>query len=272
MRSKPLHMDGDLKDYTQEEILQIEAVLNSLFFRKEKSSKCKKAVFTGGHAGGGKSRFAYLLEKRYPNLVRIDINDNCLWAIPGYQRDYIENGPEAAYEKWRSASNYISRSATRKAIDEGYDFILVGTATSPHIMGLIKEAKSKGYTTEFHGFTAPLQKCLQRNHPDNRFSYLPDTGGVSFWLPEHHITDKHPLFNDRIPDLMTSFDRASMYWNPNDKKEPSRAFTCSVFGEDDNLRISIKNPSATLAFMKCVGWHKQPGAKIMPILLHHLHV
>ena len=33
MRSKPLHMDGDLKDYTQEEILQIEAVLNSLFFK-----------------------------------------------------------------------------------------------------------------------------------------------------------------------------------------------------------------------------------------------
>lgn len=273
MSSQTLHIDGDLAAYTKEEILQIQAVLNSLFFGKKPSKESdKRLVLTGGYPGAGKSNFAHQFERMHGDFIRVDVNDNCLFVIPGYQRDYLEKGPEAAYEKWRAASNWISQQATKKALDEGYNLLLVGTATSPFILDLIKQAKQKKYSTEFHGFAAPVEICLKRNKPENRFSYLEHTGGVSFLLPENHVTEKRPLFDKALPALVRNVDRAYMNWNPRNTKAPSLAFRSAAVGEEEDVRVIICNPSATKAFMNCAGWKKQPDTPLLPALAYHLGI
>ncbi|MDY0029437.1 MAG: zeta toxin family protein [Pseudobdellovibrionaceae bacterium] len=191
MNREPLHAEGQLSHYTAAEILQIQAVLNSLFFGKNPEKNHKpKLILTGGYPGAGKSAFAHQFASTNREFIRIDVDDNCLFTIPGYQKDYLEQEPEVAYTKWRPAANWIAQNAVKKALDKNYNLILVGTATSPQIPDLIAAAKEKKYSTELHGFAAPLDICLKRSKPENRFSYLDHTGDISVMIPQDHITEK----------------------------------------------------------------------------------
>lgn len=263
MTKNTLHVQGDLTDYSPEEQWQVHAVLNSLFLNKVPSHQ-KKLILTGGFPGAGKSRFGHLYHQSHPEFVLVDVNDNCLWLIPGYRADYQEKGVEAAYEKWRVAADWISQQAIQKALNEGFNLVLVGTATSPHIVSLAEKAKMSGYTIEFYGFAAPLNICLERSKPENRFGYLSETSDISFGLPVHHITDKREPFIARLGTLMTLANNAFMYWNPSNKKNPSQAFACAN-GSEKNLKIV--NATATAALTRCFGW-TQGGDQIANLRNH----
>ncbi len=246
---------------TRAEISEVRDVLEKLF-KGKRPSVHKKFIGTGGVPGAGKSRYARQLARENPNAVLVDVNDNCLCAIPGYQRDLAERGFEYAYEKWRNASNWISINANKRALDEGYDLIAVGTAASPFALKLFEEAKSKGYTVTIAGFSAPVDICLERNKAENRKTDMPENERVLFLLPENHVTDKRQPYFDNIPGIVGVADTFIQYWNPANGIEPVEAFRVSDGGafspySKKTRRLEITDGSAARKFISDAGWDKK---------------
>lgn len=264
-----LHITAALGGYTEGECLELQAVSNALFFGKAPAAEGTATLIqTGGYPGAGKSRFSYALEQQHPDYVRVDVNDNCLLRIPSYEKSYMKDGPEEAYRKWRTGSIWIAQQAARRAVEENYNLILVGTGTDPRAALLIADAKANGYTVEFNALAAGLEICRERSKPENRMSYLEDTGGVSFWLPENHISEKRPLFDKAAGNLMQAANRAFMYWNPSNDHEPVLAFRSRTTLTGGHHQLDITDEAATREILEAAG--QTPEQPLKQALTRHL--
>lgn len=249
-----LHITAVLGGYSEGELLELQAVTNSLFFGKTPAADGEATLIqTCGYPGAGKSRMSYAIEQQHPDYVRVDVNDNCLLLIPSYEKSYFEDGPEEAYKKWRAGSIWISQQALKRAIDENYNLILVGTGTDPRTALMIKEAKAKGYSVEFNGLSAGLDVCQERSKPENRLSYLENASGVSFWLPDNHIVEKRPAFDKIAGKLMQVANRAFMYWNPSNDHEPILAFRSRQTLSPNHHQLDIVNEDASAHILEEAG-------------------
>ena len=269
MNDNHLHITAALGGYSEGELLELQAVTNSLFFRKTPAASGKATLIqTGGYPGAGKSRLSYAIEQRHPDYVRVDVNDNCLLPIPSYEKSYFESGPEEAYKKWRAGSIWISQQALKRAVDGNYNLIVVGTGTDPRVALLIDNAKNKGYSVEFNGLSAGLDVCRERSKPENRLSYLERAGGVSFWLPENHILEKRPAFDKAAGKLMRAANSAFMYWNPSNDHEPVLAFRSRVTLSQNHHQLNIVDEEATAHILEAAG--RTPDQPIETSVARHL--
>lgn len=262
--------DQLLQNYTPEEIVEIQEVFEGLFKDKKPSGQ-KLFVGTAGVPGAGKSRFAREYAKTNPFAILVDVNDNCLAALPGYRRDLETVGFDGAYEKWRDASNWISINANQRALAEGYDLIAVGTAASPFAIKLFVQARKSGYSVQIFAFSAPVDVCLGRNEPENRMSDVPPVDRVAFHIPPHHITEKRQPFFDNMRGIVAESEHYSQYWNPSNEAEPKLAFTISCAVNPKKRTLSIVDGEATLAFLKDSGLYVE-GASLNSMIKWHLGI
>lgn len=171
--------------YTPEDKKQIYATLKQLLaqqFTKDKKSISKNYTAIGGAPGCGKT---FLLEQMYDidvanrkfpyNAIYIGPDSVVLPQMQAYLNDYNnpEIGPEAAYEKWRAASNYIANFMFVKAIADGLDIAHDSTCTNIKIRTILDTLKNEGYDRNLHFIIADKaarEKALA--HRKSKLGYM----------------------------------------------------------------------------------------------------
>jgi predicted ABC-type ATPase len=227
-------VQGFLKNYSPEELELIQMDLNNIrnmcFHKLTVPEEGKKVyVSTAGGPGASKSTILEKWLKEHPNFAYLDPDQRSLiYMINTYRQEftnlkYSENPDypklsEAAYTKWRAASNYIASTLINEASEKGFNIAHGTTATAPQVEMLYKKLKANGYkiilllccTTDENRVKANEHRAQEQNLVQ---------------VDAQDIINKGKMFPERFDVYFRYADEMELYWVDNFKDGSIRAAT-----------------------------------------------
>jgi len=175
----------------------------------------KMYITSAGAPGSGKTFF---LENNYcsdphNNAVYVDPDRSVLPKLKIYTQSLQETGSNAAYTKWRDASNYIANFMLVKAVYENLNVIHGTTASSDRIISVYNYLKQQGYKIKIDLFFANESDRVQS------INYREQTSGRVQVTTEDMKGKVAPVFlrmNDcyfKYADQITMFYQFGCFWH-----------------------------------------------------------
>jgi hypothetical protein len=216
-------VDGQLSVYNQLDKDLIEKdlrVLKSIIFSELPGDE-KWYVGTAGSPGSGKSTGLEIALHEDPFLktlhcVYIDSDQRVLQLMLHtyrqstrvYERskmDSWETVLRSAYQKWRSASNYIANTFLNRAMDGGYNIAHGTTATSPYIGDFYNGLKQAGYKIYLQLYFSKKETCCQAvNYRNQEQRFIQST--------DDDLDQKFDGFLKNMPIYFEYADHIDCYW------------------------------------------------------------
>lgn len=176
-------------------------------------------IATAGGPGASKSTILEKFISRESNFVYLDPDQRSLkFMINTYLQDLtclkiskLKSYSDLlfnAYNKWRSASNYISNSILNLAFEGGYNIAHGTTSTSSQVWRLYEGLKNKGYKIKLLLCGSTYENCV--NATNNRsksqgFCQNSDTDTV----------EKGKMFFENFPIYFKYADEIHFFWTDN---------------------------------------------------------
>ncbi|MEL7431646.1 MAG: zeta toxin family protein [Chlamydiota bacterium] len=216
-------LDSLLFSYNQEEKEAIDEdyqSIKNIIFPKEIADE-RIYIATAGPPGAGKSTlFELFLRKNFPHISFAYIDPD-QWTMrymihTYYQRslnaaDLIQytthlEATKAAYEKWRDASNYISKSLFNEACLDGISIAHGTTSTSSFVPDLYEKLHEKNYKIHLALVAATPNFCneaIKIRQEERKYyqSTLKDENEKARW------------FLEKIPIYFKYADQIYLFWH-----------------------------------------------------------
>jgi|GEM_PF-949609 len=204
----------------------------------------KLYITTAGAPGSGKTFF---IEDKYSIRPNNTINDlNAVYVEPDRSvlpklQMYLQcledqKGPQAAYTKWRDASNYIANFMLIKAVCEDLNIIHGTTASSERIIEIYENLKEIGYKIEVKLLFADVEDRV------GSINYRETTSGRVQLTKEDMIGKVAPIYH-RMNDCYFEYaDQVSMFYQPGCFWSEETAIKCfAVYNKEDGIVRVLPN-------------------------------
>jgi hypothetical protein len=113
---------------------------------------------------------------------------------------------QAAYEKWRAASNYITYTLLEEALEQRCDIVHDTTLTGSYVPEFLPKLKAAGYHTVLvlcYCEDSLRQDAVQYRHEEQRF----------YQSAPEEVLSKGKLFPEKMPLYFSTADALYLYWS-----------------------------------------------------------
>ena len=216
-------VDGNLKNYTKEDIALIEADLSNidaLVFRGKTPSKNPIYLGTAGGPGACKSTILETILHEDPSIQNMAYIDPDPQGLRLMINSYLSQGMSFyaisegssfaqvqidAYNRWRAGSNYIAQKLLNKAVAGKFNIAHGTTATSSVVSKMYTTLKAKGY--KIHLALCYAQDASRGDAVAHRMKTQANYQST----PEDAI-NKGKMFPERFPVYFKFADSLRLYW------------------------------------------------------------
>lgn len=225
------HIDPKTGKISKERKLLYDKIIKSHFEGVEKPTGRPKLEYMGGGGGSGKS---YILDSGYLKTVpkgkkAVQVNaDEIKTMLPEYKkmiRSKDENIRKGAAEFVHQESSNLAKQITSKALDQGYNIVVDGTASNAKkLKSEIEKARKNGYEVNAHYINAPIGTALNSN--EKRFEQ------EGRYVPDHILVEAHQNVSQNFEKLSNSdlFDTVEII--NNNHKDPLSTIYSKKKGEE----------------------------------------
>jgi len=156
-----------------------------------------------GIPGAGKTTFAVraMGDGRFPKGAFILNPDRVMEALPRYRADYVNWGPQKAFDKWEMPARELAYAMSQEAADRGLPIVKDMGMVRDENWEMLQGFKNRGYAIHLHVISCPLETAMAACAERARFFPLEQIAERAAALEQFLGQYAH------IPDSITRYER-----------------------------------------------------------------